>query len=58
MAKASLFMPTKTIISSAKFEMEKFDDSNNLGIWQYEVLDILYQQKLKANIENKKQEKL
>ena len=58
MAEVSSSMPVKTTLSSAKFEVEKFDDCNNFDIWQYEVLDILYQQELKATLENEKPKKL
>ena len=36
----------RTMVSNAKFEVEKFDGTNNFGIWQCEVMDILIQQEL------------
>ena len=43
MAEASSSTSVKTIVSNAKFEVEKFDGCNNFSMWQCEVLDILYQ---------------
>ena len=36
----------KTTMSNAKFEMEKFDGTNNFDMWQCDVLDVLTQQEL------------
>ncbi|KAL7224753.1 hypothetical protein ACSBR1_026106 [Camellia fascicularis] len=45
--KASTSDPGKrSSISSAKFEVEKFDGNNNFGKWQCEVMNVLYQQEL------------
>ena len=30
----------RTVISNAKFEVEKFDGTNNFGMWQCEVMDV------------------
>ena len=51
-------MSTKTIVSSEKIEMKKFDSANNFGMWQCEVLDILYQQELEDALKDVKPEKL
>ncbi|KAM1151943.1 hypothetical protein FF1_034597 [Malus domestica] len=37
---------TKTTIQSARFEIEKFDETNNFAMWQCEVRDVLIQQGL------------
>lgn len=42
------------MITNAKFDMEKFNGTNNFGMWQCEVLDILYQQELDMALEDKK----
>ncbi|KAH9688523.1 Integrase catalytic domain-containing protein [Citrus sinensis] len=36
----------RTTVTNAKFEVEKFDGTNNFGMWQCEVLDVLCQQEL------------
>ncbi|KAA8529158.1 hypothetical protein F0562_034043 [Nyssa sinensis] len=41
------------MVSNAKFEVEKFDGTNNFGMWQCKVLDILGQQKLDITLEDK-----
>ncbi|KAA8531520.1 hypothetical protein F0562_006127 [Nyssa sinensis] len=43
----------RTMVSNAKFEVEKFDGTNNLGVWQCEVLDVLVQQELDITLEDK-----
>ena len=43
----------KTTVQNAKFEVEKFDGTNNFGIWQCEVKDVLAQQDLDLTLENK-----
>ena len=47
-AKASTESSTKpsavrTSVSNAKFKVEKFDGTNNFGMWQCEVMDVLIQ---------------
>uniref|UniRef100_A0A5B6Z910 Putative Ty-1 copia retrotransposon n=1 Tax=Davidia involucrata TaxID=16924 RepID=A0A5B6Z910_DAVIN len=32
----------RTMLSNVKFEVEKFDGTNNFGMWQCEVLDLLF----------------
>ena len=43
----------RTTMSNAKFEVEKFDGTNNFGMWQCEVLDVLIQQDLDITLEEK-----
>ncbi|KAI4331921.1 hypothetical protein L6164_016867 [Bauhinia variegata] len=45
---------SKTMVTNAKFDVEKFDGTNNFGMWQCEVLDILYQQELDFALEEEK----
>ena len=58
MTEASSSTPTKKIISSEKFKVEKFDGRNNFDMWQYEVLNILYQQELDSTLKDEKREKM
>ncbi|KAH9680676.1 hypothetical protein KPL71_026642 [Citrus sinensis] len=44
---------TRTTVTNAKFEVEKFDGTNNFGMWQCEVLDVLCQQELDVALEEK-----
>uniref|UniRef100_A0A5B7BZN6 Retrovirus-related Pol polyprotein from transposon TNT 1-94 n=1 Tax=Davidia involucrata TaxID=16924 RepID=A0A5B7BZN6_DAVIN len=41
----------RTTMSNAKFEVEKFDGSGNFGMWQCEVMDVLFQQELDITLE-------
>ena len=43
----------RTMVSNAKFEVEKFDGMKNFGTWQCEVMDVLIQQKLDITLEDK-----
>ncbi|KAL7184655.1 hypothetical protein ACSBR2_026743 [Camellia fascicularis] len=43
----------RNMVSNAKFEVEKFDETNNFSKWQCEVLDVLFQQDLDIVLENK-----
>jgi len=43
----------RTIVSNDKFEVEKFDGTNNFGMWQCEVMDVLVQQELDITLEDK-----
>ena len=43
----------RTIVTNVKFEMEKFDGTNNFCMWQCEVLDVLCQQELDVDLEEK-----
>ena len=43
----------RTMVSNAKFEVEKFDGTNNFGTWQCEVMDVLVQQELDITLEDK-----
>ena len=36
----------RTTVTSVKIEVEKFDGTNNFGMWKCEVLDVLCQQEL------------
>ncbi|KAM1114766.1 hypothetical protein ACFX13_005573 [Malus domestica] len=40
-------------VQNAKFEVEKFDGTNNFGMWQCEVKDVLAQQDLLAALGEK-----
>ncbi|KAK5839561.1 hypothetical protein PVK06_008362 [Gossypium arboreum] len=51
MAKASSL--AKTTMTNAKFEVEKFDGTNNFGMWQCEILDVLCQQELDIALKEK-----
>lgn len=42
-----------TTVTNVKFEVEKFDGTNNFGMWQCKVLDILYQRELDIALEEK-----
>ena len=42
------------ILSTAKFAVESFGGSGHFGMWQGEVLDVLFQQGLDIAIEEKK----
>ena len=37
-------LAVRTMVSNAKFEVEKFDGMNNFDMWQCEVMDVLVQQ--------------
>ena len=43
----------RTTVTNAKFEVEKFDGTNNFGMWQCEILDVLCQQELDIALEEK-----
>ncbi|KAL6132979.1 hypothetical protein ACLB2K_065216 [Fragaria x ananassa] len=43
----------KPYVGNAKFEVEKFDGTNNFGTWQCEMMDVLCQQKLDIALEEK-----
>ena len=40
-------------MTSVKIEVEKFDGTNNFGMWKCEVLDVLCQQELDVAFEEK-----
>ena len=46
-------LAVRTMVSNAKFEVEKFDGTNNFGMWQCEVMDVLVQQELDITLEDK-----
>ena len=39
------------MVTNTKFDVEKFDGTNNFGMWQCEVQDILFQQELDVALE-------
>ncbi|KAF3448070.1 hypothetical protein FNV43_RR08778 [Rhamnella rubrinervis] len=41
----------KPMLSNARFEVEKFDGTNNFGMWQCEVLDLLFQERSQITLE-------
>ncbi|KAI5313660.1 hypothetical protein L3X38_042836 [Prunus dulcis] len=43
----------RTTVHNAKFEVEKFDGTNNFGMWQCEVRDVLAQQGLDITLGDK-----
>ena len=54
MAEASLSSSSARItLTNAKFEVLKFDGTNNFSMWQCEVLDVLCQQELDVAFEEK-----
>ncbi|KAK9229524.1 hypothetical protein WN944_022487 [Citrus x changshan-huyou] len=50
---SSSSLSARTTVTNAKFKVEKFDGTNNFGMWQYEVLDVLCQQELDITLEEK-----
>ncbi|KAH9771354.1 Integrase catalytic domain-containing protein [Citrus sinensis] len=50
---SSSSLSARTTVTNAKFEVEKFDGTNNFGMWQCEVLDVLCQQELDIAFEEK-----
>ena len=46
-------LAVRTMVSNAKFEVEKFDGTNNFGIWHCEVMDVVVQQELDITLEDK-----
>lgn len=46
-------LAAKTMVSNAKFTIEKLDGTNNFGKWHCKVLDILIQQELDITLEDK-----
>ena len=39
------------MVTNTKFDVEKFDGTNNFGMWQCEEQDVLFQQELDAALE-------
>ena len=50
---SSSFSSARTTITNIKFEVEKFDGTNNFAMWQCEVLDVLCRQELDVALEEK-----
>ena len=46
-------LAVRTMVSNAKFEVKKFDGTNNFGMWQCEIMDVLVQQELDITLEDK-----
>ena len=46
----------RTMVSNVNFEVEKFDGTKNFGMWQCEVMDVLFQQELDIALEDKLEE--
>jgi hypothetical protein len=46
----------RTMVSNVNFEVEKFDGTKNFGMWQCEVMDVLFQQELDIALEDKPEE--
>ena len=44
------------MVTNTKFDVEKFDGTNNFGMWQCEVQDVLFQQKLDVALEESRPE--
>ncbi|KAI5312941.1 hypothetical protein L3X38_042115 [Prunus dulcis] len=40
-------------IAATRLEVDKFNGSNSFGMWQCEVMDVLYQQELDMVLEDK-----
>ena len=51
---ASTSRSSRTVLTKAKIDVEKFDGSNNFSMWQCEMLDALYQQELDIALEEVK----
>ena len=47
---------SRAVVTNAKFDVEKFDGTNNFGMWQCEVLDVLFQQELDVALEEDRPE--
>ena len=44
------------MVSNSKFDVEKFDGTNNFGMWHCEVQDVLFQQELDVALEESRPE--
>ena len=42
---------SRSIVTNTKFDVEKVDGTNNFGMWQCEVQDVLFQQELDVALE-------
>ena len=47
---------SRSMVTNTKFDVEKFDGTNNFGMWQCEVQDVLFQQELDVALEENKPE--
>ena len=44
------------MVTNTTFDVEKFDGTNNFGMWQCEVQDVLFQQELDIALEESRPE--
>ena len=42
---------SRSMMTNTKFDVEKFDGTNNFGMWQCEVQNVLFQQELDVALE-------
>ena len=47
---------SRSMVTNTKFDVEKFDGTNNFGMWQCEVQDILFLQELDVALEESRPE--
>ena len=47
------YSASRLILSSARIDVEKFDGKSNFGMWQCEVMDVLFQHELDFTLEDK-----
>ena len=47
---------SRSMVTSTKFDVEKFDGTNNFGMWQCEVQDVVFQQELDVALEESRPE--
>ena len=47
---------SRSMVTNSKFDVEKFDGTNNFGMWQCEVQDILFQKELDVALEENRPE--
>ena len=47
---------SRSMVTNTKFDVEQFDGTNNVGMWQCEVLDVLFQQELDVALEESRPE--
>ena len=47
---------SRSMVTNTKFDVEKFDGTNNFGMWKCEVHDVLFQQELDVALEENRPE--
>ena len=47
---------SRSMVTNTKFDVEKFGGTNNFGMWQCEVQDVLFQQELDVALEESRPE--